>query len=429
MTIPLEQFRLTPEEQQQKLRQIPLGDFKMQEPTQQVKPGKINFLQRLKLGFGGEKATKKAKELETQAGLAGKLDIGDIADITGASLPIIGSMIGSPFGMLGMAGGAAGGQAVRRGIGAMIGADQPEVGEVAKDVVYTGIGTYVGGKILGGIFNVVSKAIPNKFIATIFKQSADDIAKEVKTGGVNLVQSEEILREGLKGDARTMMQTSLNTMKDLEQQAHGLVKGKFINIPDKKTIINTISNYLQSFKPLAKKYGFEPEIVKDGEKIIVGLKSSKGNNINAEVILQARRFIDGVRRTSSFKTNPKLTPLESVYKNRADYLRRELSKQIVGLSEVMRRYKIHIDAFEDLAKYAAKSQNKDLFDLIDVFIMYGIDPTAYLARRGLSSAAFKTYTAQGLYQGGKLLGKFIPKGVVPTGITRGILDFLNKEKK
>jgi hypothetical protein len=396
-----------------------------EQPQQQT--GKINFLERLKLGFGGKEAKAKQQQLEKESGLKGKFDIGDIADVAGASLPIIGSIIGAPLGgMVGSATGAAGGQALRRGIGAVIGADQPKVEEVVKDVAYTGIGTYVGGKILGGLFNVIAKVIPNKFMATIFKQSADDIKLEVKTGGKNLVQSQKILEEGLKGNARSMMETSLNTMKDMEQQAQGLVKGKLINIPEKKTIINTISNYIKSLKPLAKQYGFEPEILKEGKTIINGLKSSKGNNVIGEVVLQARRFIDNVRRTSSFKTNPDLSPLESVYKNRADYLRTMLSKQVDGLGEVMKRYKVHIDAFEDLAKYAAKSQNKDLFDLIDVFIMYGIDPTAYLARRGLSSATFKSYTAQGLYQGGKLLDKFLPKGVVPTTATRGILDFLNK---
>ena len=403
-------------------------DFRIR-ASQQIIPtaptGGSNFLQRLKLGFGGAEAKAEQQRLETQAGLKGKLDVGDIADIAGATLPVIGGIAGAPFGGLaGSAGGAAAGQGVRRIIGGIIGADQPTAIDITKDVALTGIGSYVGGKILGGMFNLVTKNIPNKLVSTIFKQSADDIGREVKTGGKNLVQSEEILREGLRGDARTMMQTSYKTMKALEAQTQAAVAGRSVTINNKAGYIRLISDYLKNLKKQS--YGFEPEIAKEGKAIIEGLSKAKGNTIAAELALNARRFIDGIRRTSSFKLDPTLSSKEAAYKKAADVLRHFLAKQITGLEPIMQRYKIHIDAFDDLAKYAAKTENKDLFDLIDVFIMYGIDPTAYLARRGLTSAAFKTNVAQGLYQGGKILGN-LPSGVIPTATTRGIKGFLESD--
>lgn len=397
-------------------------------PIQTEKPSTgVSFLERLKLGFGGSEAKAKQQQIESDLGLKGKLDIGDIADVAGAALPVIGGALGaipaaaSTFG-LGAAGGAAvgaaAGQGVRRLIGGMIGADQPSVGDVAGDVALTGIGTAIGGKVLGSIFNAVSKTIPQKLVSTIFKQSADDIATGIKTGGKNLTQSEEILKEGFKGSTQKMMTQAWETMKTLESQTQAKVAGQVVNIANKKGYTNLISDYINNIKKVS--FGFEPQIVKDGTAIINGMNEAKGNAIPGEIALAARRFIDNIRRTSSFKLNPNLAPKEQFYKKAADTLRSDLATQVSGLSDIMKRYAIHINAFEDLAKHAAATQNKDLFDLLDVFIMYGINPTAYLARRGLTSGAFKTYTAQGLSKFGDIVNKTIPTGAIPAATTQGV---------
>jgi len=142
---------------------IDLNKYKLQpqDNLQEAKP-QSNFMQRLKLGFGGPEAKTKQQQLETEAGLKGKFDVGDIADVAGASLPIIGGIIGGfnpTTPVFGAAAGAAGGQALRRGIGVAIGADQPKVGEVVKDVAYTGAGAYLGGKVLGPALKVVGKGL------------------------------------------------------------------------------------------------------------------------------------------------------------------------------------------------------------------------------------------------------------------------------
>lgn len=381
--------------------------------------GKTNFWQRMKFGFGGKEAKAEQQRLEREAGLKGKLDLGDIADVFGATLPVVGSIVGAAGGLLGSAGGAAAGQAVRRGIGAMIGADQPTASDIAKDVAITGVGTYVGGKVLGGLFNLVSKAIPNNVMSTIFKQSADDIALGIKTGGKNLTQAQEVLKEGFRGSPQKMMTFAFDTMKKLETQTQALVKGKPVEITNKNGYIKLITDYVSNLKKSS--FGFQNEVAKEGQSIVSQLVKTKSNKISGELALATRRFIDGARRTSSFKLNANLLPKEAAYKEGADLLRKQLSTQIKGLAEVMDKYSIHINAFEDLAKYAAKAQNRELFDLIDVFIMYGINPSAYLARRGLMSATAKTTLSQGLYQTGKAIEKVIPKGAVPTITTRGIM--------
>src|SRR3990167_10483208 len=60
----------------------------------QVEQGQINFLERLKLSFGGKEALERRKQIETEAGLRGRLDIGDLADVVGSLLPSIGAVLG-----------------------------------------------------------------------------------------------------------------------------------------------------------------------------------------------------------------------------------------------------------------------------------------------------------------------------------------------
>ena len=392
---------------------------RMFQSSVQEQPQKSSFLQRLKLGFGGREAIQQQHDIESSAGLRGKPDIGDIADVAGASLPIIGGTIGQRFGKTpGMAVGAALGQGARRLFGGIIGADQPTGGEIAKDVAITAGTAYLGGKVLSGLFNVITKTVPNKLISTIFKQSANDIATEARTGGTNLTQSQQVLNEGFRGDAKTMMKQSLDTMKNLEQQLQVVVSGQKVTISNKEGYINLLSDYLANLESTS--YGFESVIQKEGQLILNLLKKAGGDEIPGKISLQLRRFIDGVRRTSSFKLNPNLSPKESAYKKAADSMRNVLSSQIEKVGPLMERYKINIDAFEDLAKYAAQSQNKDLFDLLDVFIMYGIDPTAYLVRKGLTSATLKTNVAQGLSGLGRITENVLPKGLVPTAVTQGV---------
>lgn len=379
------------------------------------------FLQRLKLSFGGPQAREEIKSIEEAQGTRGRFDVGDIADVAGAALPLAGGIAGSAFGLGGTAAGTAAGQGIRRLIGSAIGADQSTAVDISRDIVTTGLVTYFGGKALNVAFNTLTKTIPEKLISTIFKQTADDIAAEVKTGGINPTQATEILREGHQGDARKMMKYSLDAMKNLEIQLQESVSGQTIQLAknEKRFITNLISDVISNFKTLKSRYGVETKVVNDGKTLINLLSKVKGKDFPAELVLQARRYIDAIRRASSFKANVKLGPLESVFKNKADFLRHELADQIPEIANLMNRYQIHINAFEDLGKYAAKSQNKNLFDLIDVFIVYGIDPTAYLARRGLQSAPFVTRTAQGLYKAGQFAERAIPQGIIPSAFGTG----------
>src|SRR3990167_4397481 len=154
----------------------------------------FSFGERLKMSFGSPETIARLKEREAQAGLRGIKEVGDIADIAGSSLPVIGGGLGAyamPFAPnVGAGIGSGLGELSKQAIGKAFGVNEFDLGKAG----ITGVGAGVGSKFLGWAFDKVFKSIPNKFMATIFKQSADDIAQEVRSGGTNLVQSEEVIK-------------------------------------------------------------------------------------------------------------------------------------------------------------------------------------------------------------------------------------------
>ena len=174
--------------------------FKPETPQEQP-TGKINFLQRLKLGFGGPAATKKSEELEKQAGLAGKPDIGDIADIAGRSLPIVGGMLGVAGGTImgagigaipGMAMGSVAGESMRQAIGRGLGGREGvSLGQEAKDIASTGAGAYIGGKVVQTGLKLIKPAF-SRILGLVTSESSDNITMILKNPRV----ADSVYREG-----------------------------------------------------------------------------------------------------------------------------------------------------------------------------------------------------------------------------------------
>ena len=153
---------------------------------QQPSPENTGFMHRLALSFGGKAADEERARIEQQTGTAGKFDVGDIADVAGKTLPFIGATLMGIGGSVipgagtaaGIAAGAGAGEAVRRSIGSLLPIQKESLSRNVYEVGKETALTYAGGKILGSLFNVATKVIPNKFMATIFKQSADDIQQK-----------------------------------------------------------------------------------------------------------------------------------------------------------------------------------------------------------------------------------------------------------
>ena len=90
---------------------------KKQQPAPIQEKKSLGFGERLKMSFGGPETREELKRKEAEAGLRGRLDIGDIADVAGSLLPIAGGVIGGTFGLGGSAIGAGLGETARQAVG------------------------------------------------------------------------------------------------------------------------------------------------------------------------------------------------------------------------------------------------------------------------------------------------------------------------
>lgn len=118
----------------------------------------LTFGERFKSSFGTAKVREQAKRAEVLSGQSGRVDIGDIADIAGGSIPFltsfIGAMGGTAFG-LGVGGavgagiGATAGESVRRTVGQALGVREDVTPiEEASGALGVGAATTVSGKAL-----------------------------------------------------------------------------------------------------------------------------------------------------------------------------------------------------------------------------------------------------------------------------------------
>lgn len=152
----------------------------------------LTFGERVRLSFGGPEAISELKERETEAGLRGKFDIGDIADISGASLPILGGIAGSYFGPLGSAGGVGLGELARQAVGQAFGVGKIDVTEAGKEAAIT----YLGGKALKSIGGYMLSRIP-KILAMVTGQNVDEVTSVLsnpKAADIGIREGDEALR-------------------------------------------------------------------------------------------------------------------------------------------------------------------------------------------------------------------------------------------
>lgn len=183
-----------------------LPDFSAPEiPSKESTAG---FGRRLKLSFGGKEAQEERKRIEEAQGVAGKFDVGDIADVAGKTLPFITSTIGGILGagaggvgaVPGAAIGASAGEAVRRGVGRAIGAPTDTIGKDVAEVAKEGIYTYAGGKILSKVGSYIASRLP-KFLGLATGENPNLIKvalENPKVADLGIKEGDSALRTVLK---------------------------------------------------------------------------------------------------------------------------------------------------------------------------------------------------------------------------------------
>ena len=226
-------------------------------------PGSINFIDRLKASFGTPTERARGGQLETQSGLRGKLDIGDLADIGGAVPSFLGYLGGGALGsaggpagtIVGGAAGAAAGEAARQGIGKLLGVQKDAtLGGSLKEIGIEGGTALAAGGIAAGanaLAKMAFQKLPTRLTTHILKDSRAANAflekGEIKLGGMDayLDGTNKAIRE-LSGqiDSRLVQSGVSESITGKE-----LVKAVKAAFPDSRITASKIENYLLKVSP------------------------------------------------------------------------------------------------------------------------------------------------------------------------------------
>lgn len=174
--------------------------------------GEVNFLERLKAGFGDEEAKARGRQLEEQSGLRGRLDIGDIADIAGA-IPSLAGFVGGEAlaGPGGAIAGSAAGEAARQGIGRLLGVSKGfEPKKIAGEAIASGV-ALGAGKLIGKGLELATKAAPVKLVRNVL-----DVPKNIIRAGKD--PSEFLVKKGVVGSLPKIEETAIKGVETVGKQ-------------------------------------------------------------------------------------------------------------------------------------------------------------------------------------------------------------------
>lgn len=317
--------------------------------------------------------------------------------------------------------------------------------QTGGDIKETGK-TALGAGIARGVFATIGEGaralkIPEKLYQTIFKNSRNDMAKELNANGianikktnpakyqdlvekgiiveqggaprVNNTLAEEALNRGLRGSIRDMSNVVVGGALDTEAALQATVRNST------QTVTLAEKQYINVLKKIAQEYedvGFG-ETAKEAAYLASKLKRAKGV-VSAEDALQLRRFFDRMRIASSFdKPASSLSTTQANFKTLADAVRGKINS-VPGVSPLMKDYSFYIDALEALAREASRRGNSQVISLIDSIFLGG----------GLSTANPAPVLTIGIFrrilnspQGMTLLGSLMNKSTAsPT--TLGVI--------
>jgi hypothetical protein len=266
----------------------------------------------------------------------------------------------------------------------------------------------------------LTKILPERIMSRIFRTAEDDLRLAYKTVAegktLNPTLAREVLDRGLRGSSRNMAAYSFKKLNDLERQVQKVVKDpkKIISIKNKVAYENFLKDVNETFKR-----GFFPKRAKEASQMLDELAKAKPNEMTMGTALRLRRFIDGMRSTSSFRLDPKLAPRQDEFKEAANILRKKIGD--AGLRNLMNEERVFIEAIDAIVADAAKRQNRNIIGLVDILaggggiaagsIVGGVSAAA--AIRGFQQPFTLTHLAGFLDRAGKLeLGKIIKPAVI-----------------
>lgn len=260
------------------------------QPMQQITDqGQTNFFERLKLGFGTSKSKEQQQALERQAGLKGKFDIGDIADIAGGIPSFVGFIGGTAVG--GIPGGAVGaglGETVRQTIGKGLGVREDfEPKRIATEGAF-GLAGGLAGKALNPLAKFLGKSI--KSVTKPFTKQlripefivGTERLQATKAGFINPKLQKSIVSGAFKEeDVAKILRV---TTKDFQTKSFKAFQEVVEQTP--KTSINKVVT-IKSFRDIVRK---ELDLPEKG-KFVSLLKGSPLDDKEANQILKVFKVI------------------------------------------------------------------------------------------------------------------------------------------
>jgi len=287
--------------------------------------------------------------------------------------------------------------------------------QTGGDKLQTGVSSGIGlvspvlGKAVGSLKKGATEVLPERLNSIIFKTAEDDLRAAYKTIAngeeLNPTLAKEALERGIKGNSENMAVYSFKKLEELENKVQESVKGIIGNV---KQVINLdnksgYQNVLQTIKDTFNKT-FNTERAKSAQALLTELKSIKGNTVSTDLGLRLRRFIDDMRNTKSFTSNPNLSAIQEGFKESTNQLRKKLAD--AGLEDLMNEERVFIRALDDIVEDAVKRKNKNVLGLFDLLAggggMASGGPlggvSAALAVRGFQQPFTITNLAQALYK-------------------------------
>ncbi len=341
------------------------------EQEEVVRSGGISFMDRLKLGFGDVKAREKASKMEKQAGLSGKFDVGDLADMI-SGIPSLagfiagglgGTALGGPVGGIAGAGaGSAAGEGIRQVIGKALGVSEGfEPGKIATEGI---VGT------AAGLVGPVAKFGVSKVIAPIFNKTLKPVLKLASeavlgtSGRVSLItrfKSPELVAPYIKGvrgikpggeipkGAKSMsdvVNTVTNSLTKAKQEiADAFKKGEENLIQkdiSKKEIINKSKQIIADFLDITK-----PKITTDISSTYAPMniteRAIEQSGLSSSEVNVVKAIINKINSATEFNTKGLLNLKQSIQKlyrgtdntKQADAIISMLNKHYNGLIEIV----------------------------------------------------------------------------------------------
>ena len=319
--------------------------------------GLLSFGERFKMSFGGEETIAELKAREQEAGLRGRLDVGDIADIAGGALPFAGGLVGGMAGLGGAAVGVGLGELSRQAIGQAFGTQEKfDIGRAVKEA---GI-TYLGGKVLQGVGGYIANRFP-KLLGTLTGQNVDEITavlSDPKAADIGINQGDDALRAIVDSGAKESKRIALDFIKGQREGVNKLASQYNKTLATGKEILVSFRNAIRQEGIVIKNGNlkFPAEFLADPRnnarkisnvyRMLIGKKSFTLTELNSakQAVGEATGFVE--RGVSS-----KVPILGRFYHELDDMIRtrlpQDVSKQYSQLNEVFSK---NIKFYNELVK-------------------------------------------------------------------------------